>query len=77
MFVRFKELREEKGITIEELSNAINVRPEIIKSIENGFNAPIHVLVLYAKYFEVTSDYLLELSDKKDGFLTFSQFLHK
>ena len=68
MFERFRELREEANLTIAELSAELGIRPEIIKSIENGFNAPIHVLVLYAKYFQVTSDYLLELVNDKKGY---------
>lgn len=68
MFERFKELREEKGITKEQLSEDIDIHIDIINSIENGFNAPIHVLRKYAVYFGVASDYLLELTDDKNGY---------
>lgn len=68
MFVRFKELREEKGITVKELSKAIKVHIDVINSIENGFNAPIEALRKYAIYFDVTSDYILELTDDKRGY---------
>lgn len=68
MFVRFKELREEKSITKEQLAMEIDVHINIINSIENGYNAPIHVLRKYAVYFGVTSDYLLELTDDKNGY---------
>lgn len=68
MFVRFKELREEKGIKKKELSKAIKVHVDIINSIENGYNAPIEVLKKYAIYFDVTSDYILELTDDKRGY---------
>ena len=68
MFVRFKELREEKGIEKRELSKAIKVHIDVINSIENGFNAPIEVLKKYALYFGVTSDYILELTDDKKGY---------
>jgi transcriptional regulator with XRE-family HTH domain len=68
MFVRFKELREEKGISKKDLSKAIKVHIDVINSIENGYNAPIEVLKKYAIYFNVTSDYILELTDKKKGY---------
>lgn len=68
MFVRFKELREEKCISKNELSKAINVHIDVINSIENGYNAPIEALKKYAIYFDVTSDYILELTDKKKGY---------
>ena len=68
VFERFKELREEKGITKEQLAKDIDVSIKIIESIENGFNAPIHVLRKYAVYFGVASDYLLELTDDKNDY---------
>ena len=68
MFVRFKELREEKGISKSELSKVIKVHIDVITSIENGFNAPIEVLKKYAIYFGVTADYILELTDDKRGY---------
>lgn len=68
MFVRFKELREESGLTQKDLSRKIKTHIDIINSIENGFNAPIEVLKKYAIYFEVTADYILELTDDKQGY---------
>jgi transcriptional regulator with XRE-family HTH domain len=65
MFERFKELRIDRGITKEQLAKDIDVHIDIIDSIENGYNAPIHVLRKYAVYFGVTADYLLELTDDK------------
>lgn len=66
MFERFKEVREKRNISKEQLAQEIDIHIDIINSIENGFNAPIHVLKKYAIYFGVTADYLLELSDKED-----------
>lgn len=70
MFERFVTLREESGLSQESLASALNIRKEIVESIENGFNAPIHVLVAYAKYFGVSADYILELTDEKRGYWT-------
>ena len=68
MFIRFKELREEAGISKEDLATAIDVHINIINSIENGYNAPIEALKKYAIYFNVTADYILELTDCKNGY---------
>ena len=68
MFERFKEIREERNISKEQLSHDIDVHIDFINSIENGFNAPIHVLRKYAVYFGVTADYLLELTDEENGY---------
>lgn len=68
MFERFKEIREKRNITKEQLAQDIDIHINIINSIENGFNAPIHVLKKYAEYFGVTSDYLLELTDEENGY---------
>lgn len=65
MFVRFKELREENELTVEELAKELNIRKELIISIENGYAPVTYIVIAYAKYFNVTSDYLLELSDDK------------
>lgn len=67
MFERFVTLREESGLSQENLAVALNIRKEIVESIENGFNAPIHVLVAYAKYFQVSADYILGLTDERCG----------
>lgn len=66
MFERFKEIREKRNISKEQLAQEIDVHIDIINSIENGYNAPIHVLRKYAIYFGVTADYLLELSNEED-----------
>ena len=66
MFERFKELRIDRGITKKQLAEDIDVSIKIIDSVENGYNAPIHVLRKYAIYFGVTADYLLELTDEED-----------
>lgn len=67
MFERFITLREKSGLSQEELAKQLDIRKEIVESIENGYNAPIHVLVAYAKYFHVSSDYILGLADEENG----------
>ena len=61
---RLKELRIEKGLSIQMLSKAIGIGVASICRWENG-KADVKgmQLIVLAKYFGVTTDYLLGLED--------------
>ena len=61
---RLRELRTEKGLSIQALSKQIQIGVASICRWENG-QADVKgaQLVVLAKYFGVTSDYLLGLED--------------
>ena len=65
VFVRFKELRLEYRLSQEELAGKLGIHVDIVKSIENGYAAPIKVLKMYALFFNVSSDYILELKNDR------------
>lgn len=57
-----KELRQRRGITQEEFSEALRVSVQTVSRWENGVNAPdLSMLPQLAVYFGVTADYLLGL----------------
>ncbi len=57
-----KELRQSRGITQEEFSEALRVSVQTVSRWENGVNAPdLSMLPQLAVYFRVTTDYLLGL----------------
>ena len=59
---KIKELRQKRGITQEEFSEALRVSVQTISRWENGVNAPdLSMLPQLAVYFRVTTDYLLGL----------------
>lgn len=59
---RLKELRQEKEMGQVELAKAIGVSKGIISLWENGHREPgMNNLILLAKYFSVSIDYLLGL----------------
>ena len=59
---RLKELRIEKGVGQIELAKALNVSNGIISLWENGLREPkLSNLIILAKFFEVSIDYLVGL----------------
>ena len=63
---RIKALREDKDITQKNLAEHFHIAQNTYSQYENGKREiPISVLVKLCQYFEVSSDYILGLSDKK------------
>ncbi len=61
---KLKKLRTEKGLTQEELSRFLNVSRVTIAGYETNRKEPDFEKVLFlAKYFNVTTDYLLGADD--------------
>ena len=61
---RLKELREENSISQRELAKQIGFTQPAIARWELGSQIPnIEVAIAIAKYFKVTTDYLLGLED--------------
>ncbi len=61
---RLKELRLEKGLSIKQLAKEIGVSDVAIGRWEKDLRvANIYELIKLAKFFDVTTDYLLGLTD--------------
>lgn len=61
---RLRELRLDKKLSMKQLAKEINTTDAAISNWENGVNEPkISYVVSIAKFFGVTSDYLLGLED--------------
>lgn len=59
-------LRNEKGLTQEEVAQALNISNKTVSKWENGTSMPdITMLVQLAKYYNVSSDFLLDISENK------------
>lgn len=64
---RIDDLMKEKGINNAQLAQIIDTPPGNLSKIRNGENTnpKIGLIIALAKYFNVTSDYLLGLSEYK------------
>lgn len=61
---RLKELRKEKQLSQAQLAKELQVSQRSISSWETGFRQPdFETLEQLAKYFNVTTDYLLGVTD--------------
>lgn len=62
--VRLKQLRNKRKLTQSELAEILDLKPTAISNYESKRNEPsFEKLILLSKYFDVSCDYLLGLSD--------------
>ena len=63
---RIRELREATGLTQVELARKLSVTKQSVSNWENNNILPsIEMLVKIAAFFSVSTDYLLELDQRK------------
>ena len=62
---RVKKLRKQKKLSQQELAEALGLKQTSISGIESGIRTTtIEKLILLAKFFDVSTDYLLGLKDE-------------
>ena len=62
--MKLKELREETNVSQQEIAKHLNVKQNTYSQYETGKRQlPIDVLIKLAKFYKVTTDYILELED--------------
>ena len=62
---RLKELRQEKGLTQTQLAQATHMGQTTISAYEAKRNHPSDdVIIVFCKFFDVSSDYILWLKDE-------------
>ena len=68
--MRIKDLRIENGLTQKELAKILQSSDKNIWAYENGVaSPPIDILIAYANYFGVSTDYLLGRTDELGAIL--------
>ena len=61
---RIKELRQDRNLTQEQLGKEINISQDMISLWETGKLLPTtELVILLAKYFGESTDYILGLKD--------------
>lgn len=65
--MRLKELRKKKGVSQQKLAMDLNVNQNTISRYETGEReADYKTLIMIADYFDVSIDYLLGRTNKKE-----------
>lgn len=64
---RLKELREDNDLTQEQVAKALGLKREQYRRYETGINEiKASHIIKFSKFYHVTSDYILCLSDEKN-----------
>ncbi len=64
--MRLKDLREDLDIKQKDIADYLHIKQNTYSQYENGQRQlPIEVLILLAKYYNVSTDYILGLTDLK------------
>lgn len=67
MYDRIKNLREDNDISQQVMANYLNVHQTTYSDYELGnLNIPIPMLIKLADYYNVSIDYLLNRTDKRE-----------
>lgn len=65
-FQRIADLRQDHDLTQQEVADILNCKREVYRRYEKGIREiPISYAITLAKYYNVSMDYLLGLSNRK------------
>ena len=66
MIVRLKDLREDSDLKQKEIAEYLHIKQNTYSQYENGQRQlPIDILIKLAKFYNVSTDYILGLDNKK------------
>ena len=66
MYARIRELREDNDLNQSQIAEIINVSQSTYSRYESGYlDVPSEVLIALSKYYKVSVDYILGISDKQ------------
>ena len=64
--MRIKDFREDNDIKQKELAEFLHIKQNTYSQYENGQRQlPIDILIKLAQFYNVSTDYILGLTDKK------------
>ena len=67
MFQRIRDLREDHDMTQRQVAEYLNCSQQVYSNYELGQrDIPTEILIKLAKLYQVSTDYILGLSEKKE-----------
>ena len=64
-YERLRDLREDNDLTQAQVAKVLNTTQQVYSRYEMGINeVPLHHLITLSKFYKVSTDYILGLSDK-------------
>lgn len=67
LYKRIRELREDKDLTQQKMGKILSCSQRVYSNYERGeLDIPTEILIKLAEFHNVTVDYLLNRTDKKD-----------
>lgn len=65
---RLRDLREDHDLSQQKIADILGIQQTVYSRYERGFQTiPLQHLVTLAKYYDVSTDYLLGLTDSPKG----------
>ncbi len=69
MFIRIRNLREDHDKTQKEVADYLFCDQSLYSKYERGVReVPVNIVIKLAKLYGVSTDYILELTDKKQPY---------
>lgn len=69
MFMRIRNLREDNDKTQKEISEYLFCDQSLYSKYERGVReVPVNIIIKLAKFYGVSTDYILGLTDKKEPY---------
>ena len=67
--MRIRDLREDRDLTQKEIAEYLHIKQNTYSQYENGQRQiPIDFLILLAKYYNTSTDYILGLTDNPNPY---------
>ncbi|MBQ8908390.1 MAG: helix-turn-helix transcriptional regulator [Clostridia bacterium] len=67
--MRLKDLREDADLTQAALADYLHIKQNTYSQYENGQRQlPLEVLILLARFYHTSTDYILGLTDKREPY---------
>lgn len=64
-YQRIRDLREDSDLTQEQTAKLLNIQTTTYRRYETGEReCPVHIIIELSKFYKVTTDYILGLSNR-------------